>query len=165
MATPARTITIMMCVACVVAGCTAPTATLDLITIALKASASASDAVDAQHAELITHLRRQLAALDSAFDADVRLAEGGQIPGPTSQPVKLTAQWVISARKGYAAARDLLAGQMRSAEISHAARVDNLRAGDEALEMASQLIVRQWSVGERIGRKILETHGRLVHGK
>lgn len=154
-----------MFLACVVTGCTAPTATLDLITIARKATGSARDAEDAQHAEIIKHLKRQVAALDSAFDADVRLAERGGIPSPTSQPVKLTAEWVISARKGYAAARDLLAGQMRSAEISHAARVDNLQAGDEALEMASQLIVRRWSVGERIGRKILETHGRLVHGK
>jgi len=62
----------------------------------------------------------------------------------------------IAARQGYAAARNLLAEQIRAAEGAHAVRLDNLQAADEALEMASQLVVIQWSVSEKIKQQFFK---------
>ena len=144
-------------------GCAAPSASLDLISVARKAVAAAEQAEDAQHAELMRLLSERQSALDAAFDADVALVAAGQIRDATGEPVALTPEWVVSARKGYAAARDLVAADIRSAEKAHATRMDNLQAGDQALDMASQLIVRQWSVSEQIRQRLIESQRRLAH--
>jgi len=158
-----RTLPLISLVAFSLAGCAAPSATLDLITVARKGIASARESQAAQHAEIIERLKAQTAALDSAFDADVRLAAAGQITKPDGRPVELSVDWIISARKGYVAARDLLAEQIRSAEVAHVARQDNLKAADEALEMASQLTVQQWNIAERIKQHLMAVQRRLVH--
>jgi len=147
------------------AGCSAPTATLNLITFARKALVSAQQAQAAQHDELTQHLKKQATALDAAFDNDVRLVAAGQIKGASGEPIELTPEWVVSARKGYAAARDLIADEIRSAESSHAAELDNLKAADEALDMASQLIVRQSAIAEQIKQQLISVQRRLAHGK
>jgi len=145
------------------AGCAAPRATLELITAARKGIHSArQDAID-RHDEAIKRLEAQVAALDAAFDADVRLVAAGQVADADGEPVELTAEWIISARKGYAAARGLLAEQMRSAEAARAAGLDNLDAADESLEMASQLIVSRWNVAERVKQHLLSLQRRLAN--
>ena len=146
-------------------GCSAPTATLDLITVARKGLGMAGQAELEHQAQLTDQLNAQIASLDAAFDADVRLVAAGQIKDAQGGILTLTPEWVISARKGYAAARDLLAGQMRSAEAVHVTRLDNLQAADEALDMASQLIVQQWAVTERIRQELINMQRRLIHGK
>ncbi len=146
-------------------GCSAPTATLDLITVARKGLTLAKQAQIDQHTELANRLESQTASLDTAFDADVRLVAAGQIKNSDGKPVALTPEWVISARKGYAAARDLLAKQARSAEAAHATRLDNLNAADEALDMATQLIVQQWAITNRIRQELINVQRRLINAK
>ena len=145
------------------AGCSAPTATLDLITVAQKGVRTAQESESQQHQEILRHMDGQLAALDSAFDADVHLAAAGQVKKADGTPVEFTGDWVISARKGYVAARDTVNGQIRSSEAAHAVRQDNLKAADEALAMASQLIVQQWNVGEQIKQRVLDVQRRLLN--
>ncbi len=163
--TRSKILLICFAAAAVLGGCGAPTATLELITVARKGIADARVGQEGLHAELVRRLGAQSAALDSAFDADARLAEAGQIKDAQGRPVALSAEWVISARRGYAAARDLLAGQIRSAEKTHATRMDNLSAADEALELASQLILSQWAVREQIRRRLLAVRRSLIHDK
>lgn len=151
--------------ATLVSGCSAPPATLDLITFARKALASAQQTQAEQHAEILGHLVSQTAALDAGFDADVKLAAAGQIKNASGEPLKLTAEWVISARKGYVAARDMLAQQVRSLESTDTVAADNLRAADEALEMAAELILRQYALSERIRQELLQAQRSLVHGR
>jgi len=158
-----RTLLLILPMAFSLVGCAAPTATLELITVARKGILSAQESQAAQHAEIVERLKAQTAALDSAFDADVRLAAAGQIAKPDGRPVELTVDWIISARKGYVAARDLLSEQIRSAEAAHVAGQDNLKAADEALEMASQLTVQQWNIAERIKQHLIAVQRRLVH--
>jgi hypothetical protein len=117
------------------------------------------------HAQLAKQVEAQLASLDIAFDADVRLAAAGQVRDPDGKVLTLTADWVISARKGYAAARDILAGQTRSADASHAVRVDNLKAADDALDMAAQLTVQQWAITNNLRQELINVQRRLINGK
>lgn len=136
-------------------GCTAAPATLELITVARRALSEAKDTQAAQHAQLIQQMEAQQAALDAAFDADVTLAAAGGITDAQGQPVTFSPQWVISARRGYIAARDALAEQVRATEAAHAVRQDNLTAADEALDMAAHLIVTQWNIAERLKTVLL----------
>ncbi len=71
-------------------GCSAPTATLDLLTVARKGISSAADEEAHQHREIVKRLAAQMAALDSAFDADVRLVGAGQIRTGEGTPVELS---------------------------------------------------------------------------
>ena len=144
-----------MVVLLLLGGCAAPPATLELIAVARRALVEAKETQAAQHAELLQHIEAQQAAMDAAFDADVTLAAAGGITDARGQPVPFTPRWVISARRGYIAARDELAGQIRQAEAAHAVRQDNLAAADEALDMASQLIVAQWNIAERLKTLLL----------
>lgn len=137
-------------------GCRTPTATLDLIAIGRKGLASAREAQQAHQADLLRHHKTQLAALDSAFDNDVRLVEAGQLKAADGNLVKLDADWVISARKGYAAVRTIMADQMRANQATGAIEIDNIDAAAEALEMAAQLTVLQWNVSEKIKQQFLK---------
>ncbi|MGC9455380.1 MAG: hypothetical protein ACP5HU_11025 [Phycisphaerae bacterium] len=143
------------------AGCH-QTAAVDLIAVAREGLADARLAEQQHHERYIRQLTRQMQALDDAFDADVRLAAAGQITNADGEPVALTADWVISARKGYTAAREIIAQQMLSADRAHAVRMDNLSAADEALEMACDLLLRQAAIAEPIRRTLLEAHGRWI---
>lgn len=163
MITRVRMLRFFLLVVVLLTGCNAPTATLELITVARKGINSAVEGEKRQHAEVVRQLEAQMAALDSAFDADVRLVAAGQIKNPEDNPVELSPEWVISARKGYTAARDLLSGQIQSTRTVHAKRLDNLEAADEALEMASQLIVRRWNIAERIKEHVLNVQRRFIH--
>lgn len=164
MGTRIRTMAMGMA-ASLLAGCVAPPATVDLITVARKGLAMAREAQASQHAEIVRQLESQSAALDQAFDADVRLAAAGQIKTADGQVVPFTPEWVISARKGYAAARDATGRELRGAEAANAARSDNIKAADEALDMASQLIVQQYSVSEQIKQQIINVQRSLLNGK
>ncbi len=139
-----------------VSGCRAPTGTLELIAVGRKGLTSAEQSRQQHQSQLLKFHKAQLAALDSAFDNDVRLVAAGQLKTLSDQPVAFDAQWVISARKGYAAARSIMSEQMRSAQAAGAIEKDNIRAADEALEMAAQLTVLQWNVGERIKQQFLK---------
>lgn len=144
-------------------GCSAATATLDLISVVRKGIQLEQESEAQQHAQILQHLTGQLAALDSAFDADVRLVAAGQIKSSDGSIVELSPEWIVSARRGYIAARDLLGDQVRSAEGAHSTRQDNLKSIDESLEMASRLVVREWNVTERIRQHVLDTQRRLLH--
>lgn len=146
-------------------GCTAPQATLDLITVARKGLTDAQEAQARQHAAFLGRVQTQMGSLDVAFDADVKLIAAGGIQDEAGQPLSLTPEWVISARKGYAVARDALADEMRAASAAHAVHQDNLWAADEALEMASQLIVQQWAVSDRIRQALINMQRKIVHGQ
>ncbi len=146
-------------------GCAAPPATLELISVARRALAEAKDAQAAQHAELIRQMEAQSAALDTAFDTDVRLAAAGQIADDDGKTVPFTPQWVISARKGYIAARDQIAAHIRAADAAHATRQDNLAAADEALDMAGQLIVAQWNIAENFKAHLITAQRSFAHGQ
>lgn len=143
------------------AGCQ-QTAAVDLITVARVGLADARDAQRHQHERLMQRLGQRKVALDDAFDADVRLAAAGAITDADGEPVALTPEWIISARRGYAAARDIVAEQMISAEREHAVHMDNIAAADEALEMAADLLLRHAAIAEPIRRKLLEIHGRWI---
>lgn len=151
--------------AALLTGCSAPQATLDLITAARKGLAVAQEAEAQQHQQVLGQLRANVGSLDAAFDADVRLVVAGGIESLGGEPVTLSAEWVISARKGYAAARDAIADQMSSAESAHLIRQDNLQASDEALEMASQLIVQHSLFGQRVRQALLNAQQELSHGR
>ena len=153
--TPHRFLLAALCLLSPLAGCEAPPATMELIAVARTGLAGAGEAEDQRHEQEQAHLAAQAAALDAAFDADVRLAAAGELTGADGERVALDAEWVISARKGYAAARDLLADEARAAEREHATRADNLRASDEALEMAQELIAERWAVGARVRRTVM----------
>jgi hypothetical protein len=144
-------------------GCSAPTATLDLLTVARKGVQFARLREQQQHADARQRFNELAASLDQAFDADVRLAASGQLRNAGGQAVSLTPEWVISARKGYAAARDAVASQARTAETQHAMSMDNLDAADEALDMASQLTVRQWQISEQVRQTLINSQRRLLH--
>lgn len=141
--------------ALLLSGCATPTATVDLIAQAKKALASAADSRRQNHEQIVQQYRTQQAALDAAFDADVRRAAAGELRNARGEPVAFSAEWVVSARKGYAAARDLLAEQIRREEEVHAVEQDNLAAAGEALQMAEELTVLQWNVGERFKQQFL----------
>ncbi len=143
-------------------GCAPPSASLELISVARKGLASAKEAQEAAHAQQARQWQLQAAALDAAFDADVKLAAGGQIVDAQGRPLAMTPAWVISARKGYAAARDLVAQQREAAAADHLVRMDNLAAADEALEMATQLVLQQLNVDTRVRQQLLDAQKRLV---
>ena len=146
-------------------GCGAPSATLDLITVARQGLASAQEAEIQHHEALLSQYGSQQAALDAAFDADVRLVAAGGIQNADGETVELTPEWIISARKGYAAARDMVGQNIRSTEAAHAVRIDNLRVADESLEMASQIIVQQSNLTERIKQQLIGIQRRFIDGR
>jgi len=141
---------IVACLMTLLGGCAAPTATLDLIAVARAGLADARDAQRQSHETLIRQFSQQQAALDAAFDADVRLAEAGAIRDAQGNPVALDGRWVIAARKGYVAARDAVAQQAVAAQAAHATRLDNLAAADDALHMACTLIIEQQGLNIRM---------------
>ncbi len=165
MVTGTRVLICLLIAACPLAGCSAPSATLDLITVARMGIKSASEAQAASHAELLQHYDAQAKSLDDAFDTDVRLIESGQIKDTEGNPLKLDAEWIISARKGYAAARDVIAEQKRGVEAAHAVNIDNLNAADEALDMASRLIVQQSSLTQKLKQHLINIQRRLIDGQ
>lgn len=144
------------------AGCQSQSASLELITVARRGLAMAQEAEAALHARQVKQLEVQAASLDAAFDADVKLLAAGQVRDAQGKPLSLTPEWVISARKGYAAARDVVGRQARDGDSAHATRVDNLQASDEALEMASQIILQQMALGQTIRQQLLEAQRKLA---
>ena len=145
------------------AGCTAPPATVELVNVARQALADASELADARRADDLARLDELAAALDIGFDADVRLVAAGGLAGADGKPVALSAEWVISARKGYAAARGALADQRTRRAAECAREKDNMAAAGEALEMTVQLILQQYAVGERLRNLLLSAQRRIVH--
>ena len=136
-------------------GCSAPTATTGLIAQGQRGLADARHAQQRTYARYCASHQMQLRTLDDAFDADVKLVAAGQLTGPDAQPVPLSADWVISARRGYAFARDTLATQFASETHAHAIQLDNLAAATEALHLANELTVLQWNVSARIKQAFL----------
>jgi len=151
--------------AAVFAGCSATPATLELLTAARQGLNMAMQAEGQNHAEIMQHLQGRRAALDAAFDSDVRMVAAGQIRDAGGKPVELSADWVIDARRGYSAACGVLDSDAQAAAAAHDKRLDNLRASDEALDMASQLIVQQWSVSERMRQTLIDVQRRLIDGR
>ena len=143
-------------------GCQTPTATMDLIALGRQGLHGAKKSELDAHSERLRLHRKQLEALDTAFDTDVRLAAAGQIKDTEGELVKLSPEWIIAARKGYSAVRDVLSKNLRETEKSHAVQLDNLQAADEALKMAADLILLQWSVSERVRQQFqsLQTYNQ-----
>jgi len=146
-------------------GCCAPAAALELIAAARTGLAIERQAQVEQHAQVIRQLEAQQAALDSAFDTDVNLAAAGQITDASGSTVTMSPEWIISARKGYIAARDALGRQILAAEAAQRVRLDNLAACDETLELASQLLIRQSAIGRGVKEHLMRIHGRLTHDR
>lgn len=146
-------------------GCSPPPATLDLIAVARAGLADARAAQADQHQALMKQYAAQAAALDAAFDADVRLAAGGALTDGSGKSVPLSGEWVVSARKGYIAARDAVSETMRSAQAAHTVRMDNVQAADEALDMAASLILQQQALNLRVREQLLEFQRKASNGK
>ncbi len=146
-------------------GCGAPPATLELVSVAQKAISDASAYERDRHAETLSRLDGQSASLDAAFDADVKLIAAGGITDSTGKPIPLTAEWVISARKGYAAARDALARQRRRNQASHATHQDNLSAAVEALDLARMLIIQHSTLTGRARQFVMSLQRRFTNGR
>ncbi len=163
MATITRSLILSLLFPVLFAGCSSPTASLDMISVARKGIRLASEGEAQVHNEILQRLQSQVSALDSAFDVDVRLVAAGQILDANDNPVELSSQWVISARKGYIAARDLTTKQIQLSKAAHVKRLDNLKTSAEALKMASNLIVQQWNVANRIKQHILEVQRRFIN--
>ncbi len=144
-------------------GCGAPSGTLDLLTVARKGIELSAQQQSKQHAEIIKHLRDKLTSLDSAFDADLTLIEAGQIKDSNGQPIPLTGSWVITARKGYIAVRDILWDQIQSAETAHRQSLENIKTTHEVLERACELIVSQWQVAEKVKQHVLHVQRRILN--
>ena len=148
--------------AALAAGCGAPPATMELIAVAENALIDAAALARSRHGDDIKRIDAQAAALDAAFDADVRLVEAGKIASAAGEPVQLSAKWVISARKGYAAARDALAQQRLRLAAEQAVTSDNFAAAAEALEMARQLILQHYALTERTKLALGSLGRRLI---
>jgi uncharacterized protein YciI len=148
-----------------VAGCQAPTATLDLLTVAQQGLADARAAQQTLHDQQLQQFQAQQQTLDAAFDADVRLVAAGQLTDADGRPVELDPEWIISARKGYSAARDILAQQARQADAAHTIHMDNLDAAAEAIHLAEQLITLQWSLAEPLRQQFVNLRRRLFHAE
>lgn len=146
-------------------GCSAPPAALDLIAVGREGLSGAQQADAQQHEQVMANYQAQIAALDAAFDADVRLVEAGGIKTLDGEAVVLSSQWIISARKGYSAARGAIADQMQSAQAVHLVRQDNLRAADEALDMAGELIIDHSLLGQRIRQAMANARKGLADGE
>ncbi|MFP4140113.1 MAG: hypothetical protein ACLFVY_06075 [Phycisphaerae bacterium] len=144
------------------AGCGAPTATLDLISVARRGLADARSAELQRSEEMTRRVESQMDALGEAFDTDVRLVSAGEVTGADGKPVALSPEWVISARKGYAAAQRMLVQQTLTDQADHLQRLDNLAAADEALQMATGLIVRRAAVSQRVRNVLMDLHGRMI---
>lgn len=145
------------------AGCATQSASLELITVARRGLSMAQDAQVQQHAQQVGQLSAQSAALDAAFDADVKLVAAGQLKTAQGQAISLSPEWIISARKGYAASRDQVAEQLRQADSANATRLDNLRAADEALDMATQLILQQTNLGSSVIGQLMGAQQKLAN--
>lgn len=145
--------------------CSPPQASLDLITVARKGLAMARQAELDQHQQTAQHWQAQMATLDAAFDADVKLAASGQLKDAQGQSVTLSANWVIAARKGFTAARDAMAAQVTQDQANHAGRMDNLQASDEALDLAGQLILEQMALGTRTRQALVAAQNKIISGK
>ncbi len=149
--------------AAALAGCSASPAAVDLIAAARAGLAQARRAEAQRQALEARGLEAQAAALDAAFDADVRAVAAGQV-GPAGDPTALSPEWVISARRAYATTLRALAQQQLRDQAAGAERLDNLAAADEALEMAGDLLVRQLQLAEPVRRRLMDIHGRWIDG-
>ena len=134
----------ILAVTCALApGCSGPAASLQLLTVARQGIEQAQQDQDQRFDELDRAVASQMAGLDAGFDADVRLVATGGLRDATGQPVPLSAEWVVDARRSYTAARDHLATQRADLARAKAVQQDNLRASQEALDLAADLIVQQ----------------------
>lgn len=147
------------------AGCGGSTACLELITSARSGLTQAKQAEQTSSEQQLAALAAQQAALDAAFDSDVKLAEAGGLTDEQGKPVALTGEWVISARQGYSAAVRALQANQADAQQAHAARLDNLNAADEALQMASELIVGQITLNQDMRQQLLALQRSWINGR
>lgn len=144
-------------------GCATPTATTELITQGIKGLQMARTARE-QSYEIETKMyQQQLAALETAFDADVKLVSTGSLKDADGKPVEMTADWVISARKGYSAAVSAISTHVVKAQQVYATDLDNIAAANEALQLANELVVLQWNVGERFKQQFLQLQQRSTN--
>jgi len=153
---------LLLCLSGVFAGCAPPQATISLINQGQAAIAGARADVAAQHGEIVRFLAAQDGALDVAFDADVKLIAAGAIKDKAGNAVPLSADWVISARKGYSAAKSIVSAEIRSAEIAQSIRQDNLAAGVDALDLAKKLIIMQMNLSENMKGWLMSLESKVI---
>ncbi len=149
---------LVLAIAGLLGGCTAAPANLELISVARVGLAQAASFQQAQQQALDAGFDAQQQALDAGFDADVRRVAAGELRRPDGSGVELSAEWVISARRGYAAARDALADARRQNQAQAVLAADNLAAADEALHLAAGLILQQHRLSQHLRRALLEPH-------
>lgn len=147
-----------MCLLC--GGCATPTATTELITQGLKGLEMARSAREQSYAIETKMYQQQLAALDAAFDADAKLIASGGLKDKDGKAIEITADWIISARKGYSAAVGAVNNHMIKSQQVYATDLDNITAASEALQYANELVVMQWNVGERFKQQFLQLQQR-----
>jgi hypothetical protein len=144
-----------------VVGCGDPAA-LELLTVARQAVAEARSDLAIDRDEYHARMALQFRMLDSAFDADVRLVGAGGITSAEGTPATLNPEWIISARKGYAVARDATVQQMLVAEANYAIRQDNLLAADEAIDQAGRLMLKWSLLSDDIQRTLIQSQEELI---
>jgi len=141
----------MMC-----CGCTTPTATTELISQGIKGLELARSAREQSYTIETKMYQQQLASLNTAFDADVSLVSAGGLKDKDGKAVEMTAEWIISARKGYSAAVDSINEKMVKAQQVYSTDLDNITAANEALQLANELVVMQWNVAEKFKEQFLK---------
>lgn len=151
---------LVLCLLC--SGCATPTATTELIAQGMKGLEMARDAREQSYAIETKMYQQQLASLDAAFDADVKLIAAGGLTDKDGKAVEMTSDWVISARKGYSTAAGVIGKAMIQSHQAYATDLDNIAAANEALQLANELVVLQWNVGERFKQQFLQLQQRSM---
>jgi hypothetical protein len=113
----------LLAIVLMTSGCASWTQTqIDLVTQARKGVATLAQASANRNDPIAQLAKIRRDKLDAAFDEDAR------------NQVELSADWVIDARKAYAAGLDEFAKQQAANEASLAAEKSNLSATDAALQ-------------------------------
>ncbi len=123
--------TLLVAGALTLAGCGSPPSVTPLLRVAQSTLLRESQQLEQDQRMLAGVERQTLAALEQAFEADVRQA-------PT-----LEARWVLEAARAYALARDAVVGQGAAERQARQRRIENLLLAAEAQRRALNLLERQ----------------------
>ena len=131
---------LLLAIICV-PGCFDRNSDLELISIAQQGIVSAQRNNTKTHTQLINSYKLAKANLAIGFDNDVKLIEAGKILDSEGKPLGLNSQWIISSRKGYAKALEILDKSIEEENRFYIESLDNLSAASQALELIKKRIL------------------------
>ena len=119
-------------------GCFGESSNLELIVAAQEGLLASERNQIKQNEEIIENYNTQLKQLDSAFDADVKLAESGKLLDESGKPITLDSNWIISARKGYSTGYKIIHNNLVAQQKFNRETLQNLESISQALEIIRQ---------------------------